>query len=122
MADTWVYEKLNEKGEIDRIYNGKNDPGGKITGKCVINVKAYFDENPDEWKRLGWTKHIKPDQKKVQCNHQSQFIVTSQRQVDPYTIEDVYHVMDKSEEQLAFEEMLSVAEGGSIVFGGLEYA
>ncbi len=120
MADNWSYEKLNEKGEIDRITAYKNDPDGKITGKCVINVKAYFDENPDEWKRLGWTKHIEPDRKKVQYNRQTQFIVTSQRQVYPYTIEDVYHVMDKSEEQLAFEEMLSVAEGGSIVFGTFE--
>lgn len=111
-----TYEKLNEKGEVQRIGDYTNDPDAKITGKVVINVKAYFDENPEERIRLGWTKHISYDKPNVEYNKQTQFLVVNQRQVDEYTIEDVYHVMDKSEEQMAFEEMLQIADREMITF------
>ncbi len=119
MADLkWHYEKLDDEGKVQRVYSGTNDADAKITGKHVINVKAYFDEHPEEWKRLGWIKHIEHDPKEIEYNKQTQFVVTSTRQVDPYTVEDELHVLDKSEDQLAFEEMLAVAEGGGIVFTG----
>lgn len=108
----WHYEKLDEKGEIKQVTNYTNDADGKITGKYVMNVKAYFDENPEEYKRLGWTKRIKHDAKEIEYNKQTQFVVKSTRQIDPYTVEDELHVLNKSEEQLAFEEMLTVAQGG----------
>jgi len=108
-----TYEKLNEKGEVDRVGEYTNDADAKITGKHIINVKAYFDENPEERIRLGWTKHISYDKPNVEYNKQTQFLVVSQRQVDEYTVEDVYHVMDKSEEQMAFEEMLELADRSS---------
>lgn len=118
----WDYEKLDEDGKLQNISDYKNDPDGKITGKVVINVKAYFDENPDEWKRLGWTKHLHPDMKDVVYNHQTQFLSRGTRRVDEYTVEDVYYIIDKSEEQLEFEEMLSVAQGeGNIVFYGGDF-
>lgn len=109
----WQYEKLQEDGQIKTISGDfHNDPDGKLTGHVVMNVKAWFDENPEERKRLGWIKHITGDASKVEFNKQTQFLSKSTRQIDPYTIEDQFYVLDKSEEQLAFEEMLAVANGG----------
>ncbi len=120
MADLkWHYEKLDEDGKIQTVGSYTNDADAKITGKHVINVKAYFDENPAERIRLGWTKHIEHNPSEVEYNKQTQFVITSTRQVDPYTVEDELHVLDKSEDQLAFEEMLAVAQdGGGIIFTG----
>lgn len=121
----WRYEKLDDEGNITTIgSNFTNDADGKITGRIVINVKAWFDENPAERVRLGWTKHlyledVKEVQKIVPYNPASQFIVTGSEQIDEYTIRDVYYVIDKSEEQLAFEEMLSVSGGVSFDFGAM---
>lgn len=109
----WQYDKLQEDGTIKTIGGDfQNDPDGKITGHIVMNVKAWFDENPEERIRLGWTKHILHQSKEVEYNKQTQFLAKSVRQVDEYTIEDEFFVLDKSEEQLAFEEMLTVANGG----------
>ena len=111
----WGYEKLKDDGGIDIIDgNFRNDADGKITGHIVMNVKAWFDENPAERIRLGWTKHLYIDsdkdiQKLVGYNPASQFIATSSEQIDEYTIRDVFHVIDKSEEQLAYEEMFGPA-------------
>lgn len=113
MEKRWQYEKLDENGKKQIVGSYTNDSDAKITGKYVINVKAYFDENPGERIRLGWTKHITYDQPDIEYNRQTQFLITTQRQVDEYTVEDVYYVIDKSEDQLAFEEMLAVAEGGA---------
>lgn len=97
-----------------------DDKDGKITGKFILNLPAWFDENPGERIRLGWVKHITKDTEKIEYDRQTQFLVKSVRQVDEYTMEDVYNVLTKSEEQLAFEEMLAVASWGngneSIVF------
>lgn len=113
----WTYEKLDEKGKIK--YCPQNDFDGKITGHIVIGVKQWFDENPAERIRLGWIKHIYADCKAVEYNKQTQYLIKSQRQVDEYTIEDVYHVLDKTEEQMLFEDMLHVAEGyDTMVFYG----
>ena len=109
------YEKLNENLELIRC--PYDDKDRSVTGKYVLNVPAYFDENPNERIRLGWVKHITHDpETEVEYNRQTQFLTKTTRQVDDYTVEDVYHVLDKSEEQLAFEDMLSVAMGDSTVF------
>lgn len=119
MLDKWQYDKLMEDGKVEVIGSYKNDYDGKITGHIVMNVKAWFDENPEERIRLGWTKHLLKDTKDIEYNKQTQFLVKQVRQVDEWTVEDEYFVLDKSEEQLAFEEMLSVAEGGGgIIFYG----
>lgn len=115
----YYYEKLDEDMNIERC--PMDDKDGSITGKIIIGLQRYFDENPEERIRLGWIKHIVPDRKEVEYNPQTQFILTTQQQIDPYTITDVYHVRNKSEDQLLFEEMLSVAMGSSgsgIVFYG----
>ena len=109
----WQYDKLQEDGTIKTIYGDlQNDPDGKLTGHIVMNVKAWFDENPAERIRLGWTKHILHYENEVDYNKQTQFLSKCIMQVDEYTIEDQFFVLDKSEEQLAFEEMLTVAQGG----------
>lgn len=109
----WDYEKLMDDGKIKTISGDyMNDTDGSITGQIVMNVKAWFDENPEYWKAHGWTKHIRHDTKEIEYNRQTQFLSQATRQVDEYTIEDVYYVLDKSEDQLAFEEMLAVAQGG----------
>lgn len=107
----WHYEKLGEDGKTQTIYTYTNDFEGKITGKTVINVKAYFDENPEEARRLGWIKHITHSAKELGIEYDpvTQFIVASPKMIDEWTVEDVLHVMDKSEELMAFEDLYSMA-------------
>lgn len=118
MAKTYHYEKWNEEEKrLESIFSDfNNDPDGHITGIVVMNVKAWFDENPEERKRLGWIKHYtyeKPEDTGVEYDPQTQYYTIMQRKIDEYTVEDVYYVKDKSEEQLLFEEMLEVAQGGN---------
>lgn len=128
MAQSYHYERYNEEtGKLENVWNYKNDTDGSITGHIVMNVKAWFDENPDERKRLGWIKHITydgPEDSGVEYNPQTQYYKITQRQIDEYTVEDVYNVRDKAEEQLLFEEMLATAQNsgaystGFTIFGG----
>ena len=117
----WYYEKLDEEGKIKRC--PVNDPKGEITGKFIVNLPAYFDENPEERIRLGWIKHIEHYPKEVEYNRQTQYLQRGYKQIDEYTIEDEYYVLDKTEEMLLLEEMLEAvgyAGGGSITFVGME--
>lgn len=107
---SYEYEKLDENYEIK--YCPQCDFDGSITGHIVIGVKAWFDENPEERKRLGWIKHIHHDTKDIDYNRQTQYLVEATREIDPWTVEDVYHVMDKSEEMMLFEEMLNTVSPG----------
>lgn len=120
----WEYEKLDENYKT--IYAPTNDTDGKTTGHIVIGVKAWFDEHPDERIARGWTKHIhysgKEIREKYPHNPQTQYLEKTTRQVDEHTIEDVYYVMNKTEEQMAMEELLeSTSDGitvGRITFTG----
>ena len=117
---TYRYEKWDaEKMEI--IYCPQDDKDKSVTGKFTLNVPRYFDWYPEERIRLGWIKHITHTNEDVEYNKQTQFIVWTTKQIDPYTIEDEPHIMTKSEDQLAFEEMLSVAQCGSVSVGGLSF-
>lgn len=100
----WTYEKLDENGKIK--FCPVNDSKGEVTGKFIINLPAYFDENPEERIRLGWIKHIKHSEKEVEYNHQTQYLQRSYKQIDEYTIEDEFSVFDKTEEMLLLEELL----------------
>lgn len=116
---SYRYEKY-EDGKI--VQCPINDKDGSVTGRFILNVPRWFDENPEERKRLGWILHIehKPQELLPAYNPQTQFATLSTRQIDEWTVEDQYHIIDKSEDQLAFEEMLSVAswgdEGSGFVF------
>ena len=41
MKQNWYYEKLDEEGKLKHA--PMNDMDGKITGKCVFGLKAWFD-------------------------------------------------------------------------------
>ena len=110
----WTYERLREDGTVQRC--PAMDVDGSVTGlvgQAVINVKAWFDENPAEARRLGWTKHISREwdeiKDEIDYNPQTQILTTSTQQVDEWTIEDTYHVIDKSEEMMRMEALLETA-------------
>ena len=48
--EKWSYEKL-ENGKMKHC--PVNDYDGSVTGHIVFGVAAWFDENPEERKRLG---------------------------------------------------------------------
>ena len=114
---TWFYEKLDEDLKIKHA--PYHDADGKVTGKHVLNLKAYFDENPEERKRLGWIKHIQLTHKEIKeqypHNPMTHFIMVTTKPVDEYTVEDEYHIVEKSEEMLWFEELNSMTWGENIV-------
>lgn len=103
----WRYEKLDENYEIKTC--PRDDKDGSVTGKIILNVPAYFDENPEEQKRLGWVKHIYFDDKEIKekwPHTMSQYLVQTTKKIDDWTIEDEYHILDKSEEMMLLEELL----------------
>lgn len=118
---TWVYEKLDEDGKIKRL--PQNDSKGEITGKFIIGLPEYFDEHPEERKRLGWIKYIRHNINDVPYNKQTQYVRSSVIQIDEYTVEDVYDVFNKTSEMLLLEEMLDsigYMGGGTVTFVGME--
>lgn len=120
----WHYEKLNAEGKMETVYVGRNDTDGKLTGHIVMNVRAWFDENPAERIKRGWTKHIifssEEIKKKAPYNPRTQYLVVSQKQVDEWTVEDEFHVVDKSEEMILFEQQLALAQGFDPDEGGIQ--
>lgn len=116
----WEYVRLDEEGKIR--YCPINDSSGEITGKYIINLREYFDENPAERIRLGWIKHILHRSDEIEYNKQTQYLEKGYRQVDEYTIEDEYTVLDKTEEMMLLEEMLDAVGyiGGGVVITGME--
>lgn len=113
----YVYEKVSKDYAAEIC--PASDLDGSITGHIVINVKEWFDEHPEDRKRLGWIKHILHDPEDIEYNKQTQYLVKSQAVIDEYTVEDVFHVIDKSEEIMRFEEMMELCKinmSGGIVF------
>ncbi|MBR4458268.1 MAG: hypothetical protein IKS31_04850 [Clostridia bacterium] len=121
---TWDYEKLDEEGKKITVSNYTIDSKKEYTGQFVFNVKAWFDEHPDEWVARGWTKHIHYETKEIKQkwphNAQTQILVKGINRVDEHTIEDVYYVLDKSEEMMRLQELLGVVDawGNRIVTFG----
>ncbi len=119
---TWDYEKLDKDGRKITVNNYTIDSKKEYTGKFVFNVKAYFDEHPDVWMAGGWTKHIFYEPKEIKQrwphNAQTQVLLKGINRVDEHTIEDVYYVLDKSEEMMRLQELLGVVdEWGVVTFG-----
>lgn len=110
---TWGYEKLDENGKLK--YLPVNDYDGKETGKIVFGLKAWMDEHPEERKRLGWIKHIHYSGKEVKerwpYDHHTQWLKQVTKQIDEWTIEDDYHVMEKSEDMMLLQELLPAVNG-----------
>lgn len=111
------YEKLDENGKIKTA--PMSDFDGSITGHIVIGVKAWFDENPEERKRLGWIKHIHHNVKDLDIEYDpaTQFLSRFVVQIDEWTVEDKYEVLDKSEERMRIEETVGhLVSDGAIIF------
>lgn len=119
MAETnWSYERLKEDGKIEHLK--LNDTDGSITGHIVFGIKEWFDENPEERKRLGWIKHIRHDTKDIDYDKKSQYLVKQVVPVDEYTVEDQYHVLDKSAEMMRIQELsINNWDDDYIVIGGV---
>lgn len=100
---TWSYERLDENGKVKRA--PVNDHDGSVTGHIVFGVKEWFDENPEERIRRGWIKHIHHDTRDIEYDKSSQYLVRQIVSVDEYTVEDRYHVLDKSEEMMRIQEL-----------------
>lgn len=104
------YEKLDENFKMQ--YCPANDFDGSVTGHIVINVRAWFDENPEERKRLGWIKHLYYESNDElladlpDWDPASQYLVAGTENVDEWTVKDVYYTIDKTEEMMLLEEML----------------
>lgn len=113
----WSYEKIDENGNVKHL--PQNDSTGEITGKFIIGLPEYFDENPEERIRLGWIKHITHDTREIEYNKQTQYYMRTLKQIDDYTVEDVYEIFDKTEEMMLLEELLGSIGymGGGIVIG-----
>lgn len=107
----WTYERLDENGNVQHC--PAIDADGSVTGRIVVNVKAWFDENPEERIARGWVKHLTPTSDEIKeaydWDPQSQMLVQSTRVVDEHTVEDVFHVIDKSEEAMLMEEIFNAA-------------
>lgn len=117
----WKYEKLDEKGDVR--FCPINDSKGEITGKFIINLPAYFDEHPEERIRLGWVKHIVHYPNEIEYNKQTQYLQRGYKQIDEYTVEDVFEIFDKTEEMMLLEELLDSVGfgiGGTVTFVGME--
>jgi len=100
--EKWYYEKLSEKGYKKRA--PLNDPDGKITGRHVFGLKAWFDENPEERIRLGWVKHITHPTKDIEYDKSCQYLVNSPLIIDAHTVEDNWQIMTMSPEQMRLAE------------------
>lgn len=119
MAENYYYETINHL-TLKRSRVPMDDMAGVIAGKIIKGLPRWLDENPEERKRLGIIKHITHDTKDIEYNHQTQFLLKTEKQIDDLTIEDEYHVRNKSEEMLWFEEMYQTVvlngDGGFIFF------
>lgn len=120
----WTYERYEADGTVKHC--PINDFDGSVTGRIVFGVKQWFDENPEERIRRGWIKHIQHNMKEVDYNPQTQYLRRIARKIDEHTVEDVYIVLDKSEEMLLVEDLmegvvrLNSDEGFTFVLDGVE--
>lgn len=114
----WTYERYESDGTVKHC--PINDFDASVTGRIVFGVKQWFDENPEERIRRGWVKRILHDTKDVDYNPQTQYLRKTARKIDENTIEDVYIILDKSEEMLLMEDIMAGVDrynnGGGLTF------
>lgn len=114
----YKYVKFEENKVVELPLN---DLDGKITGKCILNVKCWFDENPEERIRLGWIKLL-DDKESLKYDKQTQLVSNRIEKVDDYTAKVVYTVIDKSEEMMFFDELIELSgfhNFGNFIFSGV---
>ncbi len=106
------YERIDENNKLQ--YCPLNDYDGSIsqTGNCIIGLKAWFDENPEERKRLGWVKHWYYETNKEvrdalpEYDPTQHYLTCTTKMIDEYTAQDEYHIIPKTDEMMELEEML----------------
>lgn len=111
---TYRYEKMREDNTIQ--YCPLNDYDGSITGTghCIIGLKAWFDENPEQRKKLGWIKHIYYETTDEiladvpEYDARFHYLAKTGVKIDDYTVQDKYNIIEKTEEMMELEEMLEV--------------
>ena len=107
----WTYERLRDDGTMQ--YCPAIDSDGSVTGHIVINVKAWFDEHPEERIARGWIKHVSYELDEIKerwpYDPQRQVLLKCPRRIDEHTIEDDYRPIDKSEEAMLMEEIYNTA-------------
>ena len=119
------YERLDENLTVRRA--PYHDADGKITGKHILNLQAYFDENPAERISLGYIKHLTYTEKEVKeqfpYHPGSQALIRSVVQIDANTVQDTYTVYDKTEDMLYLEEQLRMLglDNYSIIYDGFAW-
>lgn len=104
LSRKYSYIKLQE--DLTVKHCPRNDVDGSVTGHLIFEVPAWFDEHPEERKRLGWIKMIYTDVDEVEYDKQTQYLVRTLEMVDEWTVREVYHALDKSEEMMLLEDMM----------------
>lgn len=110
------YVKLTEDGEME--YLPKNDNNGEITGKIIVDLKSYFDENPELWKQLGWFKIIEPEYEKLDFDKQTERYDIATKRIDEFTFERYPVFRKKTEYELMCEEVSTYVIHTQIIWGG----
>lgn len=104
------YEKLDENYKLQ--YCPAHDPNGEITGQHVMQLRDWFDENPEERKRLGWIKHLYYESHEEfmkdypDYDPATQVAVKSVKTIDEWTVQDEYHFINKTDKMMELEEIL----------------
>lgn len=113
----WRYEKYDD--EFNRTNCPPHDADGSITGKVIINLSEWFDENPEERIRLGWIKHFYYAYEDIEkmFDPQTQFVEIATKMIDEYTIQDEIIIFQKTEDMFVDEEL----HGRNFIIGGLNF-
>lgn len=106
------YERLDENNMVQHC--PINDYDGSITGtgKCIIGLKMWFDENPEKRKALGWIKHYYYTKNSEVLEDLPEYDPTlhylslSTEKVDEYTTRDRYRLIEKTDQMYELEEQL----------------
>ena len=102
-ADTKAIKTDAQKCSIEANFN-----------LSAYDMKEWFDENPEERKRLGWIKHWEYENMKEikedlpDYDPVRHYLLKSEVTVDQYTTKDKYVIIEKTEEMLELEEKLEI--------------
>lgn len=107
----YEYKRFDEDGDLE--YAPSCDYDGKITGKIIYNLHQYFEENPEEYIRLGYTKYILNENYPIDYKG-NQLVLTEYKNIDEHTIKAIYHVIDAPEERILIDQLLNSPGGGNI--------
>ena len=118
MDEKWYYQRFDPE-TFELKHCPHTDLDGAITGhRGIFDLPSWLDENPEERIRLGFIKHIRADRDAVEYNPQTQYLTRSVRTIDAHTVEDVWTVLDKTEDMLLMEELAAGLHGNESIMVG----